>query len=722
MNLKNINIKVNDTNIVIQQKVILIQALALYNIEIPRFCFNENLSVAGNCRMCLVEIKNNIKPVASCAVSIYENMEVYTNTKLVKQARESVLELLLANHPLDCPICDQGGECDLQDQSLVFGTDRNRFYEAKRAVSDKSVGPAIKMIMTRCIHCTKCVRFLDEIANCNDLGVINRGNSMEINTYIQNNIDTELSGNIIDLCPVGALTSKLGAFEARPWELKSYFTWDFFDTMSVGIRVDLRGLDVIRVTPNVDITNSWISDKTRFFYDLLNTYRDNEPFILKNYRYVKHSWKYTINYLLFLFKYINLKNIIFNTGNFLDLQSLNSIKNYKKYLNTYNIFELSYLDRNKKNNIYELSSNSFTIFSDFINCLEESNLKLNNTFFIGCNIRNELPLLNAKIRKYFLTNKLSNFFNIGFCNYYSFKTYNIGTNLNTILKLFKGSLIYNQLFFNNFLNKINFLVFGLLFMLQKNNKIIKFMSNFSILLKKKFNINLHLNYLNSNLTILNSLFFGSFNYMDQLMKKNIYIYNNTENKFNNTILYYLNSDLPLIYKFLKKDFDNNFIRIYQGVFFDYYSEILLRRDINIIMPTGDLFDTSYNSNNKITYPLFLDIVGNVKQFNKFLYKNNIIKSIKDTLDVILCLYFNVSEFKLQKLNNIFPNFNENNYKFFNYNELFFEKLGLNKYKTNFRTTPLKNYFYNFYKMDIFGKLSLNLNFCARFLKKRKFKK
>jgi len=673
MDLKNINIKINDIDFILQKKVILIQALALNNIEIPRFCFNENLSVAGNCRMCLVEIKNNIKPVASCAVSIYDKMEIYTNTKLVKQARESVLELLLTNHPLDCPICDQGGECDLQDLTLVFGTDRSRFFELKRSIeTTKTVGPAIKMIMTRCIHCTKCVRFLNEIANCDDLGVINRGGSMEIDTYIQNYIDTELSGNIIDLCPVGALTSKLSAFEARPWELKSYFTWDFFDTMAVGIKVDIRGIDVIRVLPNVDVKNSWISDKTRFFYDLLNNYRDNEPFILIEYRYIKYSWKYTINYLLFLLKYINLKNIIFNTGNFLDLQSLNSIKNYKKYINTYNIFELSYLDRYNKNNIYNLSSDNFTIFSDFLNCLD-SNIQLNNIFFVGCNIRNEFPLLNSKIKKYFLNNKATNFFNIGFRTYNTFKTYDIGLNLNNLLKLFKGNLVYNQLFFNKFYNiKINFLIFGLLFILQKNNKILKSLNNFNKLLESKFNIKLYLNCLNSNLTLLNSLFYGNFTYMDEIIKRNLYYFNNNEIKSNNTIIYYLNSDLPLIYKFLKTDFDNNFLRIYQGVFFEYYSEILIRRGFKLIMPTGDLFDTSYNINGKIMYPFFLDITGDLKQYNKFLYKNNIIKSIKDTLDIILSLYFNINESNLKNLNNIFLEFYENSFKFFNYNIFFYK--------------------------------------------------
>eukprot|EP00064_Thunnus_orientalis_P008173 superscaffoldBa00000955_g8196 len=250
-------------------------------VQIPRFCYHERLSVAGNCRMCLVEIEKAPKPVAACAMPVMKGWNILTNSEKTRKAREGVMEFLLANHPLDCPICDQGGECDLQDQSMQFGSDRSRFTEGKRAVEDKNIGPLIKTIMTRCIQCTRCVRFASEIAGVEDLGTTGRGNNLQIGTYVEKMFMSELSGNVIDVCPVGALTSKPYAFTARPWETRKTESIDVLDAVGSNIVVSTRGGEVMRVMPrlNEDVNEEWISDKTRFAYDGLKRQRLTQPLV-----------------------------------------------------------------------------------------------------------------------------------------------------------------------------------------------------------------------------------------------------------------------------------------------------------------------------------------------------------------------------------------------------------------------------------------------------------
>lgn len=230
----------------------IMQACESYGVQIPHFCYHDKLSVAGNCRMCLVEETKSPKPLASCAINVAPNMNIFTNTALVKKAREGVMEFLLANHPLDCPICDQGGECDLQDQALVFGGDRGRFYEQKRAVEDKNFGPLVKTIMTRCIHCTRCVRYMREVTGLDSFGITGRGSKMEIGFYIKKHMNTEVSGNVIDLCPVGALTSKPYSFKARPWELSPHYSIDVFDSWGSNIRLDVLGTKIMRILPKIN--------------------------------------------------------------------------------------------------------------------------------------------------------------------------------------------------------------------------------------------------------------------------------------------------------------------------------------------------------------------------------------------------------------------------------------------------------------------------------------
>src|SRR5690554_3382890 len=294
-------LKVDGKEIEVPDHYTLLQAAEEAGAEVPRFCFHERLSIAGNCRMCLVEVKGGPpKPAASCAMGVRdlrpgpngEAPEVFTNTPMVKKAREGVMEFLLINHPLDCPICDQGGECDLQDQAMAFGTDGSRFHENKRAVEDKYIGPLVKTIMTRCIHCTRCVRFMTEVAGVSELGLIGRGEDAEITTYLEQAMTSELQGNVIDLCPVGALTSRPYAFQARPWELTKTESIDVMDAVGSAIRVDTRGREVMRIMPRINeqVNEEWISDKTRFIWDGLRSQRLDRPYVRRDGRLQPASW------------------------------------------------------------------------------------------------------------------------------------------------------------------------------------------------------------------------------------------------------------------------------------------------------------------------------------------------------------------------------------------------------------------------------------------------
>ena len=294
-------LKVDGREIEVPDHYTLLQAAEEAGAEVPRFCFHERLSIAGNCRMCLIEVKGGPpKPAASCAMGVRdlrpgpngEAPEIFTNTPMVKKAREGVMEFLLINHPLDCPICDQGGECDLQDQAMAFGVDASRYHENKRAVEDKYIGPLVKTVMNRCIHCTRCVRFTTEVAGISELGLIGRGEDAEITTYLEHAMTSELQGNVVDLCPVGALTSKPFAFQARPWELTKTESIDVMDAVGSAIRVDSRGREVMRILPRVNdaVNEEWISDKTRFIWDGLRTQRLDRPYVRQGGRLKEASW------------------------------------------------------------------------------------------------------------------------------------------------------------------------------------------------------------------------------------------------------------------------------------------------------------------------------------------------------------------------------------------------------------------------------------------------
>ena len=393
-----LKLKVNNIDVEIEEGLTVLQACEKAGVEIPRFCYHEKLSIAGNCRMCLVEMEKSPKPVASCAMPAADGMNIKTNTKFVEKARKGVMEFLLANHPLDCPVCDQGGECDLQDQSMFYGVDKSRYKENKREVPEKNMGPLIKTQMTRCIHCTRCVRFATEVAGVPELGAIGRGEDMQITTYLEQSMQSELSANVVDLCPVGALTSKPYVFEARPWELKKTETIDVMDAVGSNIRVDTYGWEVKRVLPriNEDINEEWISDKTRYACDGLLNQRLDTPYIKYNNKFEKASWNEVFNIINSKFKNTDKEKICGITGDLTNMETLYIFKEFfNKTLGSDNVESRSYhsyLNPNKRENY---------LFNSSINGIEEADF----IFLIGSNPRYEATILNARIRKSYQKNK-----------------------------------------------------------------------------------------------------------------------------------------------------------------------------------------------------------------------------------------------------------------------------------------------------------------------------
>ena len=395
---------INGKEIEFEKGMTVLQACELADVEIPRFCYHEKLSIAGNCRMCLVELEKSPKPIASCAMPAAEGMNIKTNTHLVEKARKGVMEFLLANHPLDCPVCDQGGECDLQDQSMYYGVDKSRFIENKRQVKEKYMGPLIKTQMTRCIHCTRCVRFATEVAGVPEIGAIGRGENMEITTYLEKAMESELSANVIDLCPVGALTSKPYAFEARPWELKKTESIDVMDAVGSNIRIDTYNWEVKRILPrlNNDINEEWISDKTRYSCDGLLKQRLDVPYIKKDNKLQKSNWDEAITLLADKIQSINPNEIGGHIGDMVNMENALSFKKLFAILKSKN------LEFREKKFYINSSEKINYIFNSSIKGIEESDLIL----LIGSNPRHEATMLNARIRKTFVKKRIP-IFSIG---------------------------------------------------------------------------------------------------------------------------------------------------------------------------------------------------------------------------------------------------------------------------------------------------------------------
>ena len=622
-------IKINDKEIEFEKGMTVLQACELADVEIPRFCYHEKLSIAGNCRMCLVEMDKSPKPIASCAMPATEGMNIKTNTPLVEKARKGVMEFLLANHPLDCPVCDQGGECDLQDQSLYYGVDKSRFVENKRDVKEKYMGPLIKTQMTRCIHCTRCVRFATEVAGIPEIGAIGRGENMEITTYLEKSMVSELSANVIDLCPVGALTSKPYAFEARPWELKKTESIDVLDAVGSNIRVDTYNWEVKRILPrlNNEINEEWISDKTRFSCDGLLKQRLDVPYIKKENRLQKSSWDEAINLLVDKIKSIKPDEIAGHIGDTVNMENALAFKKLFKVLKSDNL-EF----REKK--FYINSANKINyIFNSSIKGIEESDLIL----LIGTNPRHEATILNARIRKT-STQKNVPIFSIGNPGDLTYDYQIIGSKTDDIKKIISKE---NEFSKKLLLAKKPIIIIGESALELKSGKyIFEELKNFLIVnnfINKDWNA---LNILMQNASTVGLL---DLNILSDQKGENFKFFENLENK-RFKFLYLLNSD--------NLDFKkNNEFIVYQGSHGDRGAEIA-----DIILPSA-----TYTEQNG----LYENLEGRVQECKKASYPigealedwkiiNRIIKKIGITNELI-----NFDQLR-KEVFSIIPNFSQIN--------------------------------------------------------------
>ena len=576
-------ITINGKEIEFEKGMTVLQACELADVEIPRFCYHEKLSIAGNCRMCLVEMEKSPKPIASCAMPATEGMNIKTNTASVEKARKGVMEFLLANHPLDCPVCDQGGECDLQDQSMYYGVDKSRFVENKRQVKEKYMGPLIKTQMTRCIHCTRCVRFATEVAGVPEIGAIGRGENMEITTYLEKAMESELSANVIDLCPVGALTSKPYAFEARPWELKKTESVDVMDAVGSNIRVDTYNWEVKRILPrlNNDINEEWISDKTRYSCDGLLKQRLDVPYIKINKKLQKSTWDEAISLLVDKINSTNPDEIGGHIGDMVNLENALSFKKLFSVLKSEN------LEFREKSFYINSSEKSNYIFNSSIKGIEESDFIL----LIGTNPRHEATMLNARIRKAFVQKRIP-IFSIGDPGELTYEYTKIGSKTDEIKKILnKEGDLAKKLFSSKKpliiigesaleLKSGKYLVEGLKNILIKNNFINKEWNAFNFLPQNASTVGL------IDLKILSK----------EDEEKNSFFEKLNNNKFK--LLYLLGSDNLEIKK-------NNEFVVYQGSHGDRGAEIA-----DIVLPSAAFTEQS---------GLYENLEGRVQECRKASY-------------------------------------------------------------------------------------------------------
>jgi len=428
-------IKIDGVELEVPAGITVLQACELAGVEIPRFCYHERLSIAGNCRMCLVEVKPGPpKPQASCALPVADKQEIFTQTPTVKKARNGVMEFLLINHPLDCPICDQGGECDLQDQAMGYGFDRSRYHENKRAVPDKELGPLVKTSMNRCIHCTRCIRFATEVAGVEELGATGRGESMEVTTYVEHALSTELSGNLVDLCPVGALTSKPYAFEARSWELSKTESIDVMDGLGANIRIDTRGAQVMRVLPrlNDDVNEEWISDKTRHALDGLRHQRLDRPYVRRGGKLVEATWDQAFAAIEAKLKGLDGTKVAAIIGDQCDAESMVALKDLVKALGSPNI------DCRQDGARLDGPRGSY-IFNPGVRGIDSADAIL----LIGTNPRWESPVLNARLRKRYLSGQCT-IVSVGPAVDHTYPVERLGAGPATLRELVDGKLGFSE--------------------------------------------------------------------------------------------------------------------------------------------------------------------------------------------------------------------------------------------------------------------------------------
>jgi NADH-quinone oxidoreductase chain G len=684
-----IKVFVNNKPVFVPKNTSALEACESIEIAVPRFCYHERLNVAGNCRMCLVEIEKVPKPVASCAFPVAPNMRIYTDTPLVHKARENVLEFLLINHPLDCPICDQGGECDLQEQTMVFGSDRSRFFYAKRGVEDKNCGPLVKTIMTRCIHCTRCVRFFQDIAGQEDFGTTLRGTETEIGTYIGKNLDSELSGNIIDLCPVGALTSKPYAFTARPWEIKAVETVDIHDSVGSNIKINFKETEILRVLPalNDSLNEEWISDKTRFSFDGLKIKRIGSLFISnsskknatvfkdivfspKNWKksLKKTIWRDALNYFSRELKNIPSNKILFVCGNTVDLETLHILKSISQILN---ILLISETFLNSNNNLMG-SVKSNTVFNDIL----DADLCLT----IGTNTRFEASLLNVRLRKRIQRGGFTKA-SIGLCENLTYKNLSIGNSLKTLIDIAEGKHFFCQKLIKA---KTPFLIIGSSLKKRLDAKSVSFLVN---------NLSKHINICNEEWFGLNFLPLTA----NETGKKFIGI--NTKNKLNL-------SNKKFIYCVGLDSYDS----IYSNKFFKTpfivaqtpYSDSFLQKT-DLVLPS-----TAFTEKEGT----FLNMEGRAQKTSMALTGPNL---SRDDSKIIKAL-FNDNLKEYQPLKPI------NSKTFLNFSEAkntFTKTLVLKKKKTFVKVfkTPIKSVLSNFFLSNAITKNSLTMAKCASLFKK-----
>ena len=662
-------VTIDNLSIEVKPNTSILQACELAGIIVPRFCYHERLSVAGNCRMCLVEVDKMPKLQASCAVPVLPNMVIKTNTLAVRKAREGVLEFLLINHPLDCPICDQGGECDLQDQSLVYGGDRSRFKEFKRAVEDKNCGPLIKTIMTRCIHCTRCVRFVNEVVGVPELGTSGRGNSIEISNYISKFFSSELSGNIIDLCPVGALTSKPYAFLSRPWELKSTESIDLFDSIHSNIRIDTRGYDVMRVLPrlNESINEEWISDKVRFSFDGFSVQRLTVP-LAKNSEGVFYpiKWSQAIDIISKRMLSSKPNAIGFSVGPLCDLESMAILKQLR--LN----FNAAIINKPSQNFLDSDYCNNYK-FNTFL----ENIRKVDVCLLVGINPRVDAVLLNYHLRKRFLAGN----FRIGYIGSslnLTFPSLHLGNSLQSFISIVEGK--------NSFCKLLK----------QAKSPMIIFGNSFCENLTFS-NSNLFSNLIKCNLKIVNRLWYGlnffhvnssDFSFFELALNCNQGFVNKSFD------LFYILEEYKSIDKTIKSKFT-----VFQGHHGCHNAQIA-----DIILPCSSFFEKTskhFNCEGRYQYSH-----GSIPPLNQSKDSNIILSAFLGNTKNNINFFVPSLEFSFNKIY----------FTFFN-NVLFSNELLL--LNNNYISSSVYD---NFYKTDIISSLSLNMNkSSAELLDKSPFK-
>ena len=701
-----IDIIINNKQYSFEKNITVLQACEYVNIIIPRFCYHEKLSIAGSCRMCLVEIEKSPKPVASCAMPITKGMVIFTDTPLVKKAQESVLELLLINHPLDCPICDQGGECDLQDITINFGSDRSRFFEIKRIVEDKDCGPILKTIMTRCIHCTRCVRFLSELAGADYLGSIGRGDVMEIGTYLNKFIKTELSGNLIDICPVGAITSKPFSFKARNWELKKIETIDFTDSLCSNIVIHTRNdtisfkfsdknnlNKILRILPkkNDSINETWISDKTRFSYDGSNNlrlnsliYKNNFLNILKNYT----SWNYfllnVINDLSLLIK----KKICFIgiAGSILSIEECFFFSYFLKHYGLNNFLI--------NNFVYNLNTDlpSFYEFNSSLKNIEKSDL----IFLIGINPKIESSMLNLKLRKHYFNQEIPIYL-IGSFVDLSYPVIHLGNSLKTLLEIVEGK--------NSFCKKLRksknpLIIIGTEFTSRIDSltiqNILRFLSkkNFFLFKNYMFNLNIvHLNITQSNYCALG---------LNSNAKSIVYLWN----KY---LIDYSNKKINIIANNLDQNYIKNNLNYFLSLNTHQYNKdfLFLNR-----LPIKSFFERN---------SIHVNTEGLVQQNFQSTTPLNLSRNSEDILKGII--FLNNNKIILKKKHIIKKSYLQLKAPFLKYNffrkKFYFNFLNIHENSNKIYLSNFKPYINNFYMTDNISKNSKLMAECTLFLDKEK---